>query len=310
MHTSQRTGLVLGVLAALLWSPHFFIVDGLRREGVPLLPLQFHLLFWPALALGLLLFLGGRSSALSVFQRRETYFLVLAAAGGYGFWILRGLALESADPSRAHLLFYAAPLLIALFSRSTQQQAALRVGVGLLLGFVGCALIGHSLSPGAAESLPAGRGGVLALAGAACWALFAVMARPVVRQEAVLPVAVLGMGIGAAALFVTCLSTGESVFDVSIAQVKTLFFAGVVTVGLMMAAWLKCLAGLPAARAAPFWYLGMLFGVIWAGGAGWRVAGWWTLAGAVLILLGAQNALSGRRQVGVTMSDIIRGQAG
>ena len=308
MYTSRKAAFALGVVAALLWSPHFYVVSGLHAEGVPMLAAQFHLLFWPALAFLLVLFLGGRTSSLSVFQRRESYFLVLAAAGGYGFWMLRGLALEGGGHSHAHLLFYAAPLLMVLFSRFTPEKADWRSAAGLLLGFVGCVMIAERLTgpPGATGA--AGGADLLALGAAACWALFSVMARPVVRDQSVLPMAALVTGIGAVCLFITCLSTGESPFDVSLPQLQTLVLTGIAVVGLMMAAWLKCLAGLPAAAAAPFWYLGLPFGLLWAHRAGWGVAGWWALGGVVLIFGGLRYALSGRRRAGITMSDIIRGQ--
>ncbi|MHC4789262.1 MAG: hypothetical protein ACYS8K_08700, partial [Planctomycetota bacterium] len=90
MHPGQKSAFLFAALAALLWSPHFYVVDSLSRGGVPALVLHFHLLFWPALVLLVGLFLLGRRSILAVFNRRETYFLILAAAGGYGFWVLRG----------------------------------------------------------------------------------------------------------------------------------------------------------------------------------------------------------------------------
>ncbi|MHC4591454.1 MAG: hypothetical protein ACYS8L_02020, partial [Planctomycetota bacterium] len=101
MFATRKSALAFGVLAALLWSPHFYALEPIRQSTAPALVVQFHLLLWPFLGLLLIVFIGGQASALSVFSRRETYFLILAATGGYGFWVLRGLALESPSPSHA-----------------------------------------------------------------------------------------------------------------------------------------------------------------------------------------------------------------
>ncbi|MHC4480266.1 MAG: EamA family transporter [Planctomycetota bacterium] len=307
MHPGQKSAFLFAALAALLWSPHFYVVDSLSRGGVPALVLHFHLLFWPALVLLVGLFLLGRRSILAVFNRRETYFLILAAAGGYGFWVLRGMALESAPAGQARLWLCAAPLLMGLLSLFSAEKADRRVGMGLLLGLFGCILIVQGQQSGAeAAGGASARAALLALGAAACWALFSVLARSVVREESVLPVTGLVLGVGALCLLVTCISTGENPGAVSLGQLRVLALAGLVSVALMMAFWLKALAGMPAALAAPFWYLGVLFGLLWAGRYGWSISGWMAVGGAVLVLLGLQSALAGRRRAGVTIADIIR----
>ncbi len=307
MRTSGKTALLLGALAALLWSRHFYVLEGLRGDDVPVLVLQFHLLFWPAAVFLLLLFISGRTSALSVFNRRETRFLALAAAGGYGFWVLRALALESGDAPQVHLLFYTAPLLMGLLSVFTGERADRKVAFGLLLGFIGCIVLVEGQGSGMETAAPVRWSArFLAVGASACWAVFSLMARPIVREEKVLPVVALVTGVGAICLFVTCLSTGESIFRISPPQMLTAALAGLFTVGLMMAAWLKCLGMMPVSLASPLWYLGLLFGLIWAHRSGVSVSGWLALAGAVLILLGLHSALGGRQRSAVTMSDIIR----
>lgn len=312
MFATRKSALAFGVLAALLWSPHFYALEPIRQSTAPALVVQFHLLLWPFLGLLLVVFIGGQASALSVFSRRETYFLILAATGGYGFWVLRGLALESPSPAHARLLFCAAPLLMGIFSLFTREKADRRIGVALLLGFLGCWLIimgQHGGSGGAVSG--AFRSSVLALSAAACWALFSLLARPVVREEKTLPVAALVVGIGVLCLFVTCLSTGDRIWDISPAQLRTVIVTGLVTVGLMMVVWLKCISGMPVALAAPLWYLAVLFGAMWARRAGVDAGGlwgWWPLVcGGVLIVIALHSALAGRRRGGVTISDMIRG---
>jgi drug/metabolite transporter (DMT)-like permease len=307
MRASQHSAYVFALLAALLWSPQFYAVEPAVSGGAPLMVVQFHLVFWPALVLLALVFVSGSAEGLSVFSRRETHFLVLAATGGYGFWILRSLALESATQEQARLLFYAAPLLMGLLSLLTREAADRRVAFGLVLGFVGCIMIFQGQkAPGAAGASGSLGGSLLAVAAAGCWALFSVAARPIVRQERALPVAALVAGIGAVCQLITCLTTGVSPLSISVPQMRTAALTGVFCVGGTLLLWLRCLGGMPAVLAAPFWYLGALFGVLWALRAGWSVSGWWALGGGVLILMGLQNALAGRRQSGLTLADVIR----
>jgi drug/metabolite transporter (DMT)-like permease len=306
MEASQKSAFWLGALAALLWSPHFFIVESLRRAGVPLLVAQFHLVFWPALVLGVVVFLSGRGAVVSAFRGQAPHVLALAAVGGYGFWVLRTVALDSPAVPYAQALFYAAPAVIGLLSAFTPERAGPRLGGALFLGFVGCALIAAGQHGEGAAGFRLGAA-LAALGAAACWALFSVLARPLVREEEALPVAALTTGVGAICLFVTCLSTGESIFRVSMGQLSALALTGLFTVGLMMLLWLRCLSKVSAAQAAPLWYVGALFGIGWALVSGRGVSLWWTFAGVVLVLVALRRGLTGRQRVAVTIGDIIRG---
>ncbi len=306
----ERSGLAYALLAALLWSPHFSLVERLQVAGpqVPQMVAHFHFVFWAAAGLLLVLFLSGRLDELSIFGRRETQILVLGALGGYGFWLFRGLALESLPTSRARLLFYAAPIAVGVFSSFGRERADSRTFFGLLLGFVGCIMLAEGAMPGGgpAGGMKAHALGALAAAG---WGLFTLCARPLAREEKALPAVALILGVGAVCLFVTCLSTGANVLRVSVAQLGLSAVAGFFTVGVMMLAWLRCLRGVPAVAAAPWWYLGLAFAaagrLVFAGG--WGEGVWWVLGGAVLILMALHSAGAGRTGQAVTMGDIIRG---
>ncbi|MGD2173886.1 MAG: DMT family transporter [Candidatus Brocadiaceae bacterium] len=307
MERSQKSAFVFGLLAALFWSPHFPLFRRIAQgqQAPPTLVLSFYFVLGGAVALVLLLFLGGRLAELRVFGRRETYFLLLAAAGGYGFWVLRSLTLESLEPTRARLVFYSVPLLMAVLGAFTRERPDGRAFFGLLLGFVGCIML---VAPG--DQVDGGvRGVLLGLAAAGCWAAFSLAARPLARQEKAIPVAAVVTGIGAICLLVTCLSTRESVFQIRPGELATALVGGAFTVGFMMALWLKCLAGAAAVLAGGMWYFGLVFGVLWTyvGFGGVRPDPWWLLGGTVLVLLGVHSTLSGRRRKTATMSDIIRG---
>ncbi len=307
MHRSWRTAVAFGVLAACFWAPHFGLMERLRTgpDGPARLVLTFYFLLGAAAFLLAYLFLTGRASELRMFNRRETNFVAVAALGGYGFWMLRSLTLDSLAADHARVLFASAPLLMAGFSAFTRERADGRTFVGVLLGFVGCIMLFQpqgSVSPGV-------RPAILGLAAAACWALFSLAARPLVREEKALPVAGLVTGIGWAILLVTCLSAKADLFSVGARQLGLALVGGAATVGLMMAAWLKCLAGLPAPVAGSLWYLGaVLAGVApYVGLGGEKPGAWYLVGGASLVFVGIQSGLAGRRRATVTISDILRG---
>jgi len=301
MQRTRKRGLILGAVAALLWSPHFALVQSMLRGGTSLLVAEFYFLLFASVLLLLLLFLSGRLSELSVFKRRETHFLALAASGGYGLALLLGLALGQAPAAPVRLWFYAGPLIVALLSLFGRERADLKAFVGILLGFFGCVLVVRAEAPGSLAI------SMRAIGAAACWAVFSMLARPLVREEKPLPVAAVVCMIGAACLLVTCLSMGRSVFAVRPAHLWTAAVTGAFTVGLMMVFWLKCLGSAEAALAAPLWYLGLAFGVVWVRRVGVDVDGWLAFGGIVLVLFGLHTAFSGRRSSAMSLGDVIRG---
>ena len=307
MLRSDKTSIVLGVMTALCWSPHFHLFSRLRAGAEPppsTLVLSFYFVLGAAGSLLLFMFLTGRLPELNVFKRRETRFLLLAGLGGYGFWMLRGVALRSLDPARARLLFYTAPVLIGLLSQFQKEKMDARLLLGLLLGLVGCIMLTTFRGLFAGPLRPV----LVALGAAACWAVFSLAAVPPAREENALPVAALVVGVGALCLFINCLSTGENVFAIRPRALLVALGGGVVTVGLMMILWLKCLAAMSAPLAGGLWYLGLVFGVLLShlvlGGPAPNL--WWTLVGTAFVLLGLHTALSGRRHEALTLSDVIR----
>ncbi|MDP6108293.1 MAG: hypothetical protein QGI33_07660, partial [Candidatus Brocadiia bacterium] len=94
MRPRGRGELMLGILAAVFWSPSLSLVLRAAGESGSILTIHYYVVLWGALTCFVLLVLSGQLSGLSIFRRRETHMLVLAALGGYGFWLLRALAIE------------------------------------------------------------------------------------------------------------------------------------------------------------------------------------------------------------------------
>ncbi len=312
MRRSTTGGFVLGTLAALLWSSHFYAVAHILQQPVegppgariPALVLHFYVVLGAALAAFLVLMLTGRMAELSAFRRLRTRFLVLVLSGGYGFWLLRALALERAieNPANVQILFYAGPLLLGLFSLPGREGARGRELAALLLGFVGCIMIIRPAgSPGLGTAL-------LAVGAAACWAVFTLAARSLAAKRKLLPVVAVLFGMGAVLLLATCLSRGEGIFTITRRAMVRSMLLGALTVALAFGCWMKCLSAAPPSVAASLWYLAVVFGIASARWVSAAPSSWWTFGGAVLVLLAVRSAyVSGRPAGTITMSDMIRG---
>ena len=309
MTRSESTSFALGLSAALFWGPHFGMVVKAMDQDVPLLVFYFYVVLWAAAACAVVLAAMGRLQDLSVFHRRETTFFLLTLTGGYGLWLFRALALERAGSNLSNLRIwlYSGPLMLGLLSMPSREGARGRQILALLLGFVGCIMI--SVSPSGEESAGGSGAWLLALGGAACWAVFALLARPLVRQEKALPTGAVIWGMGAACLLVTLLVTGESKSLLAITP-RGLWLSMIIgagTVALGFGCWLKCLAGAAPAFVAPLWYLSLVFGIVWGTSIGGPSSRWWLAGGAALILVAVYAACSGRSRPTMTMSDVIRG---
>ena len=108
-------------------------------------------------------------------------------------------------------------------------------------------------------------------------------------------------------MLVTCLSTGEGVLAVRLSQMSSIVLWGVFTIGLMMAAWLRGIVSVPAPRAAAVWYVGAVFGAVWALAGGRVTSLWWPFGGAIMVGMGLYLARPARERRRVTFGDILRG---
>jgi drug/metabolite transporter (DMT)-like permease len=308
MDQRPQPALALGLATALLWGPHYLVVQGLAQAGAPGLILSLHLLFWPALLSWALLLLSGRKGELAIFQRRETYFLILAVLGGYGFWVLRGLAFDAAAGADCRSVFYAAPLMMGLAGLFSRQKPPGKAILGLILGLAGCYVIARWGMRGAGTVHVFSKAGLLGLSAAACWAGFSLMAPQVLGEARPLPVIALVTGIGTACILITAVSMGESPFDISWAQARSCAVTGALTVGLMMSFWLGCLGAAQPQRAGALWYLAMVTGALWSVLRGGELSWWPFLGGAILIAFALYCTAGGsRRRESATIGDVIRG---
>lgn len=311
MTGKERTGFLLAILAAFLWSPHFYAVQRFVKPDTNLMVFYFHVVFWAALGSLVFLTLVGRLDEISVFKRNESRFFLLALTGGYGFWLFRAIALKevsAAGAAHMHILFYAAPLILALFTIPDPRGAGAKELGSLALGFVGCIMI---LAPSGTESqeslLAAGPGtSLIAVAAALCWGIFTFVSRGLLRREKPLPVTAVVWSMGAICLLVTCLSTGNNPLDITRNELWISMILGIVTAALCFITWLKALSIAGPCFIAPVWYIGLVFGILWSRWFAGTSPGWWTIGGALLILLVSRSGSSQTRGSPASLSDLLR----
>lgn len=178
-----------GIGALVLWA--FLALLARGAAGLP--PLQVTAMAFAAgggLATAWLAATGGLSAL-----RQPPIAWVHGVGGLFGYHALYFVALAWAPPVEASLINYLWPLLIVLFSAPI---LGLHLGprrlAGVLLGFVGCALV---VGPGAAFPPGAAPGFLCAAAAALVWALYSVTAR---RLSAIPTEAVAGFCLASAAL--------------------------------------------------------------------------------------------------------------
>jgi len=312
MRSDRTRGLAEGAVAALLWSPHFYFVRRALEGGGSVLTLQLHIVFWAAAACLFALFMTGRLGELSVLRRYDTVVIVLVLTGGYGFWLLRAMAIERAGEAGlpyVHGLFYAGPLVMGLLALWGRQRPTGRQVFALVAGLAGCLVIAVSSKQGydGASGFPGLVAILLALGAAGCWAVFGLAARPIVSQEKVLPVLTVVLSAGAVCLLATCISTGENLLPASPGALWASMLLGALTVGIALGCWLKCLSVASPVTVAPLWHLGLVFGiplVWWLAG---RSPSLWALAGTAVILVAMHSSFKKHRRPNLSISDLIRG---
>ena len=195
--TRDRLGLdmndlgLLGVV--LIWGLNLTIVKVALRA---VLPLAFNGIRF-ALATLTLFFLLHRFG--ETYRTSRSDFLWLVGLGflghtAYQICFIEGLALTTA--SHTALIFGITPVVVAILSLLLGHEHVSGAGwAGAALAFGGEYLIIGGKGP-AEGPLPSAKGDLLVLAGAICWCLYTVLARPLLARHSPLKVTALSMAWG------------------------------------------------------------------------------------------------------------------
>lgn len=207
------------------------------------------------------------------------------------FFSLQNWGLLYTTSGNAAIVLSAIPALTAIVSWfALGEPLTLQRGLGILLSMVGVAVVvmGDSLVGVVSPSQNTFFGDLLILAGAACWALYTVLGRQVVRQWA--PSTVTAHTIAWGALFLAPLAMGE-IFYHGIAWPTPrvwimLLFLALIASGLAFFLYLFALTRLEAGEASVYVNLSPVVTLVAARLVLGDPIRWLQLLGAALVLAG------------------------
>lgn len=190
----------LALLAmTVIWGMNAVIVKATYSQIPPLVFMSARFIIAGAL---LLTVLWGAERSLRV-QRKDWMALIVAGMVGTGLYqplFLSGLAMTTA--STTALIIATSPAFVALINRMLGREILpLRGWIGIALTFVGVVLIIQG-GEGVALTSQALWGDLLILVGSFLWAMYAVLAAPLMARYSPLRVTALTTSIGAAPLIV------------------------------------------------------------------------------------------------------------
>lgn len=283
---SYRTGVVLVLLAGLLWSTMGLVIR-LIEAGT------WQILFWRSLGLVPVLFL------VIALRSRGAPFARVRAAGLTG--LVGGVALvvafagaiyaiQATTVANAVFLFAASPLLTALLSRVVLGEAV-RAATWAAIALAG---VGMYLMVREGLALGAGLGNLAALLSAAGFAVFSLTLRRG-RAGDMLPAVMIGGMLSILAAAAVLLATGEPI-AVPARDIGLSMAMGAVILGGGMAAYTTGSRAVPAAELTLLTMLEVLMAPVWVFlFLGETASAGTFLGGAVLLVAILVNAFPGSR---------------
>lgn len=308
MSRSELVGFALGCIAAFFWSLHIPAAFILTDSQTSPLVFYFYVLLWAALISLPIHMLTENEKPLSSFQQSESLFLVLILTGGYGIWLFLALATNAAEEISPVLLmaFYTSPMIAMLLGLFTKESPNRRQITMSIVGFIGCGIVFFGIMPeGYRSGFPSLKTVMFLLGAAICWALFSQTARHMTSQRKTAPMVTALWITGAVCLFVTCLSHGESILNITRRSLLISVVLGVFTLAAGFGIWLKCLKYLPLPFAVLIWYLAPVFSILWIRWFAHGTTRWWVIPGIMAILLTAVSGGSKKPETQKTFGDII-----
>ncbi len=185
----------LGMLGVtLIWGINFVVVKHALDEMLPLTFNGLRFLLSSALMLALTLWID---KDLRV-RRRDLPLIVLTGLIGnaiYQIAFIKGLALTTAGNSA--LLVATNPIFIVLLTALFGlERITRRMGLGVLLSFLGILLVIGSSDKGLGLNQQTLPGDALTLLAGLCWGVYALLSRPLVRRYTPIKVTTLSMAAG------------------------------------------------------------------------------------------------------------------
>jgi drug/metabolite transporter (DMT)-like permease len=282
----------------VIWAGSFSVIKALLDDGVPAgdIAILRYAIAAPGFA-----FILWRARGLPGLTRGDAARLL--AAGlliVVGYHVCLNVGTRYTSPGIAALVVALAPgmTLVLAFALGLDRIRARHV-VGLAVAFVGAA-IAIGLGSGDELSLASAKGPLIVLGAPLSFALYNVILKPLLGRHDLLALTAATSLVGIVGLvpFVR-VSTGETVVDVSLADVALLAYLGVLATLLGYLLWNVGLRGIGPTRAVTYTYLVAPIAVtIGALALGETVTPWLVLGGALVVggIAAAQGvSLPGRR---------------
>jgi len=223
-------------------------------------------------------------------RRNELWkILILGVVGVAGCQVFFTLGIARTTASNASLIMATTPIFVILFSALLRiERVTPFMGLGVALSFLGTGLL---VGLGAGEisfRSEAFAGNILVLGGAICWAVYTVLATPLLGHYP--PLKVTTLATITAGVVLLLLGSGELArlewADISLKGWLGLCYSFALSSAVTYAIWTSSIHSVGNTRTAVFMNLIPIVAVIASWSLLGEVLGTWQLVGAVIILTG------------------------
>lgn len=240
-----------------------------------------------------LAFLGGWRIAARDWPR----LLVVSWIGMLGYNLGSTFGFEHVPAGIGGLIIGTQPLLIALLAALIAGERLTPATIlGLVVAFIGTAMLFWNDLAAAAEGSPLLWGGFLIFMSGAAWAVYVVLAKPLIQTYGAYPISAISIALATAPMmFMASGETIDVVRAMSWRDWANMFYLTVISTLIATITWNYGASRLPSAPAAAFLYLVPVIAVIAGALILSEQVSLNTLAGGALILLGVAIAQVGPR---------------
>jgi len=303
MSTPSRFSRIDLILLGLvgIWGFNFSVVKGAIGPGAPFEPIVFNALRFCVAAVTLLAWLRAARVTLPASRRDWLSIAGLGLLGNTLYQVMFIVGLNFTSPATSSLIVALTPVIVALISAAfgLDRLAAL-AWIGIVMSFGGIVIVVLGNQAG----VPAGQAGaspltgdLLVLGSTSVWAVYTVLAAPMLKRYSATLVTSLSLAAGTLPLFLVALPDLLRVNWNAVPAVgwTAVLFSGVFALAIGYVAWNHGVKHIGGARTAVYANLIPVF----AGLAAWQFRGdpltVYHLIGAVIVLAGINLTRIGRQ---------------
>lgn len=257
---NKLKGTILALFCVALWA----LIPVVAKLGQ--LSLDNHqFLFWSSLVsfivIALTVIVGGKVKFILQYTRKEWLWLsFLGLLGTYIYYLFLYLGYSKATGMEVLVIQYTWPILIVVFSiLILNERLTCKKSMAVFLGFIGVLLV---LTKGNIANVNIHNPSVIALvaAGAACFALFSVLSKKIVKEP--LGVVAVYFGVASIASFISMLCFSEFALP-SANEVPAILINGIIVNGFSYVLWVLALRSTEASYLATFTFITPILSAIY-----------------------------------------------